>query len=129
MIIEEKKLIDRCGKVNPFVVPEGYFDTLTSRVMANIPSDETKVVSIIPTNKTYFVRWTSIAAACIVGAFISVNVFNSKTPSVDNTQLLSSNTVVGEYEDMYDETYQQEVLDYAMVDYNDVYNYMAGSSY
>lgn len=129
MITEEKKLMNRCGKANPFVVPEGYFDSLTSRVMANIPSEEAKVVSIAPVKRTYLVRWTSIAAACIVGTFVSVNIFNNRTTSADSSQLLSSNTTAVEYEEIYDEEYQQEVINYAMVDYNDVYNYMAGSSY
>ena len=33
---DEERLLERFGKENPFRVPEGYFDTLPSRVMSQI---------------------------------------------------------------------------------------------
>lgn len=128
MITGEKDIINRCGKQNPFSVPEGYFDNLTARVMANIPAEETKVISITPAKKFSWKGWTSLAAACIVGTVVCVNVYNNKTSSIDSSKLMS-NVTASANEESYDEAYRQEVLNYAMVDYNDVYNYMTGNSY
>ncbi len=128
MITGEKDIINRCGKQNPFCVPEGYFENLTGRIMANIPAEEAKVISIAPTKKFSWKGWTSLAAACIAGAVVCVNVYNNKTPSIDSSKLMSNVTTYVN-DEAYDEAYQQEVLNYAMVDYNDVYNYMAGNSY
>ena len=37
--MEEKYLIEKVGKENPFRVPEGYFDTLTSQIMAKVEAE------------------------------------------------------------------------------------------
>jgi len=42
---------------------------------------------------------------------------------------LMSNVKASTSETTYDDAYRQEVLNYAMVDYNDVYNYMSGTAY
>ena len=122
---EEKHIIDRCGKKTPFTVPEGYFDSLTARVMENIPSNEAKVISIAPKRRSHWMQWSSLVAACMVGALVCVNVFN-KSNQDDSSQLMSKvNTVDVAYED----SYQEDALNYAMVDYNDVYNYLSGTGY
>ena len=38
-MIEEKYLIEKVGKENPFRVPEGYFDTLSSQIMAKVEAE------------------------------------------------------------------------------------------
>ncbi|MBQ8676772.1 MAG: hypothetical protein IJ139_03935 [Bacteroidaceae bacterium] len=123
-----KDILTHCNKANPFVVPEGYFDTLTARVMANIPAEETKVISIAPSKKTYWKSWVGVAAACIAGTIICVNVLNNKTTDISQPQLIS-NAQPANYEETYDDAYKQEVLNYAMVDLGDVYNYMSGNAY
>jgi len=120
---EEKHIIDRCGKKNPFTVPEGYFDNLTARVMENIPANETKVISIAPKRKGSWMQWSGLVAACMIGALVCVNVFN-KSNHDDGSQLMSKATTV---EESYDTSYEEEALNYAMVDYNDVYTYLSGS--
>ena len=47
---EEKYLIEKFGKENPFRVPEGYFDRLSDQVMARIEASPT-TVSIIRDNR------------------------------------------------------------------------------
>ena len=39
---EEQYLIEKAGKENPFRVPEGYFDTLASQVMARVDAEGAK---------------------------------------------------------------------------------------
>lgn len=127
MILEEKKLEKRFGKGNPYTVPEGYFDTLTSRIMSNLPdADQCKTISIMPTRKTYWKQWTCGVAACIAGALICLNVFDTPTQPANN---FANNTNKTEMSAGYDEEYQKEVMRYAMVDYNDVYTYLSGTAY
>ena len=37
---EEQYLIEKLGKENPFKVPDGYFDSLTSQVMARVDAEQ-----------------------------------------------------------------------------------------
>ncbi len=124
---EEKKILEQFGKDNHFTVPEGYFDTLTSRIMSNIPAEETKVVSIDRRHKTGWLRWTGLAAACMAGAIVGFNMLE-RTNSTDK-QPYANNTQTTYGYSTYSNEYQEEMLDYAMVDYNDVYNYLSGDEY
>ena len=121
----EKHIIDRCGRKTPFTVPEGYFDNLTARIMENISAEETKIISIAPKKRSHWMQWSGLVAACMVGAIVCVNVFN-KSNHDDSSQLMSKMTTV---ETSYEESYQEDALNYAMVDYNDVYNYLSGTGY
>ena len=83
--------IEQLDKKPPFKVPEGYFESLTSRVMAQIPDvsadagkaektvmkPKTKVVGLMPhKTKRPWVKWAVAAAACLcgVGFFLSQQV-------------------------------------------------------
>lgn len=44
MMREEKILKDKFGKVNPFTVPDGYFDSFAERLMENLPEQESHVI-------------------------------------------------------------------------------------
>ncbi len=129
---KEKDILKRCGKENPFKVPDGYFDTLTSRIMSNIPTEETKVISITPSRrKNGWMKWTGLVAACLVGALVCFNVFD-KTEQKDNTQFASQTvekTNVTSSDDEYQNVNAEDLLDYAMVDYTDVYCYLSGGEF
>lgn len=82
--------LDNENKINQgFKAPEGYFDTLTEKVMQQIPAKETK---IIPLYKRTFI-WTSAAAALFVIALgLSLLWNNGKSDiqsydSVNNTSI------------------------------------------
>lgn len=127
---EEKKILKQFGRENNFTVPDGYFDTLTSRIMSNIPDEETKIISIAPKRKTSWIKWTGLVAACMAGAVIGIFALEQTEKTSNNQPYTSSvqavNTQTGSD---YQENYQEEMLDYAMVDYNDVYNYLSGGGY
>ena len=122
---EEDYILRKVGKDNHFQTPEGYFDNLTARIMENIPAEETKIISIAPKKRSHWMQWSGLVAACMVGAIVCVNVFN-KSNHDDSSQLMSKMTTV---ETSYEESYQEDALNYAMVDYNDVYNYLSGTGY
>lgn len=41
---EELDIIKKCGKENPFKVPEGYFENFTSNLMAQLQTEEATMV-------------------------------------------------------------------------------------
>lgn len=99
---------------SPFVAPEGYFDSLTSRIMDRIPeeqsSTETKIVSM---HRLRPMRWAaSIAAVIAIGAgiyFYSNNANNAAN--------------MAQAYDAYEE--MNEAADYAMLDNYDIYSMLA----
>ena len=93
--------IEQLDKKPPFKVPEGYFESLTSRVMAQIPDvsadagkaektvmkPKTKVVGLMPhKTKRPWVKWAVAAAACLCG----VGFFLSQQSSDEGKDQLAS---------------------------------------
>ena len=122
--------INNQSKRNPFTVPDGYFENLTARVMANIPEVEAeekvgknnaKIVSMEPRKSSRtWMGWSIAAAACIAVAALFITIPN-KTNDVGVKQMAQTET-----SNSYDSEYQEEMLEYAMVDNTDIYNYLAG---
>jgi hypothetical protein len=130
MLKNKNHILDRIGKENPFTVPEGYFDNLTERVMEKLPEESTNRISFgkISNNKRFF-HWCSAIAACT----IAILCFRQITlePNEANNMLLS-NTENSYFDDMSyydDEEYQNDVITYAMLDNQDIYNYLSGAEY
>lgn len=124
--------INNIDKQNPFRVPEGYFEGLTARVMAQIPEttaapaterEEAQVIQMPAAKKNNrWIGWSVAAAACIAG-LVFMRSLNSEV-TMHHNLTAQTETVA---EPSYDEEYQQEVMDYAMVDNYDVYQYLAGN--
>ncbi len=111
----DERITKRCGKQNPFTVPEGYFDTLNERIMESVDKSER--------HTTVWLRWClTAAAACVAGVLL----FNTYTTD----SIITSDEILSETDYFIDdETYQKEVLNYALVDNDDVYSYLAGVEY
>lgn len=110
----------------PFTVPEGYFDTLTKRVMENIEREEKETSNAGKTMGTgsrrkelltYIARWTSVAAACILIAFVGFHYF---TPETEHMAQIQPGT------EEYDEEFGEDMMSYSMMDGQDVYCYLSG---
>ena len=52
---EEQYILNRCGKQNPFTVPEGYFDSLRTELMQR--------VEVKPKDISLWKRWRGYVAA------------------------------------------------------------------
>jgi hypothetical protein len=108
-----------------FKVPEGYFDTLADRIMANIPEapkqeKQKKSAKIIPLNT----RLKIAVAAAIVGAVIcgtTVRLYQQGTKIAN----LDTNTEMTNNSETYGEEYVNDYIDYAMVDDTDIYEYIS----
>lgn len=105
---------------NPFKVPNGYFETLNSRIMDNVAQYEklhgkketikAKHVSMHP------LRWAAACACVLVvaaSAFIFSNKYNESQDVVATTQQYSS-----------DDAFNQ-AADYTMLDNHDIYQMLA----
>jgi hypothetical protein len=120
-MMEEKYLIEKVGKENPFKVPEGYFDTLSSQIMAKVEAEGVAPRDIKTAKekraKTLWLRPVLYAAASVCALFISVVAYQSHS---DQGVAAPAQNVVANNQMMMDE-YFDEAADYVMLDNQDIY--------
>ena len=118
---EEKYLIEKVGRENPFRVPEGYFDTLTSQIMAKVEAEGVEARDIKTGKekraKTVWLRPVLYAAASVCALFISVVAYQNY--SEQNVATPAQNVVANNQMVMDD--YFDEAADYVMLDNQDIY--------
>ena len=109
---EEDKIQKKIGTENPFRVPEGYFENLTSEVMNRLPEKEklTAVQKVRP--------WLYMTAM-FIGAALIIRVASSEhTPSVERMAADDTETEM-EYINM--------AVENSMLDDYSLYVYLADS--
>lgn len=117
MMNEETYLKERVGKENPFRVPDGYFDTLASQVMARIdaeaqPQKKAKVISM---HRVFY-----YAAAAVCALFVCATVylsFNKESEAVEQQNMAVAEQPADNYFD--------EAADYMMLDNQAIYACLA----
>lgn len=102
---------------NPFRIPQGYFNALPQRVMERIREEEQNKAHKHGRSRHLFMRLT--AAAVITGFFALAGLImyeqsNPLATSQDPTALASALEI----------EYTDELLDYAMLDNNDIEYYL-----
>lgn len=102
---------------NPFLVPEGYFDNLPDRVMSHIREEGQHSILKRRHKSRFFIRLT--AAAVLTGFFslAGLMIYEQSHP-LSNQQEGNPLTSLQEIE------YTDELLDYAMLDNNDIEYYL-----
>lgn len=130
MDIRNSNINLKFDKENPFKVPEGYFESLSGRIMGNV-SRSGKVPQSKRIVRMQVVKRVAlyVMSACVVG-LVAVFVMPHHDVAA-NTEVASSATSTSRTDAdndalVYDEDFQLDVLDYAMLDYDDVYTYLAG---
>ncbi len=98
MIQEEQYLKETAGKRNAFKVPDGYFEQLTSQVMAQLPEKKART--------TMLRRWMYAAACSVAILLLGVTYYMHQQTHEE---------IVAE------SSYIDEVADYAMIDNMDIY--------
>lgn len=112
---EDKELREMFGQQNPFRVPEGYFDTLTERVMSNLPdrkpqeARKSKLVALRP--------WLYAAACVVVLVVMSVVWLFRQQPDTPQVAVASSVSATS----TSDSSYMDEAADYVMLDNAEIY--------
>ena len=124
-MMEEKYLIEKVGKENPFRVPEGYFDTLSSQIMAKVEADGVAPRDIKAGKekraKVVWLRPVLFAAASVCALFISVVAYQSHS---DQGVTAPTQTIVADNQmlmEMLMDDYFDEAADYVMLDNQDIY--------
>lgn len=120
MINEEKKINDIFGKENPFKMPDGYFDNLTSQIMDQLPAQEVKVSFW----QRMAVRKIAAAVAAVIvlggGAFVGLRHAQPAAQSIAHVGGVQHEQTAGKQYASDDENFDQ-VADYTMMDSQDFY--------
>ena len=87
---EEQYILNRCGKQNPFTVPEGYFDSLRTELMQR--------VEVKPKDISLWKRWRGyVAAACMIGVVAGVATYiGFGSEATENKHVAARGEMVGE---------------------------------
>ena len=128
----------------PFTTPEGYFDDLTARIMKQIPEDtainDFKVssnstaatgntmashtpasaisVSKTKSRKHLWSNITTVAASLVLIAMVAARLLSAPHST--------ENTAKQDTQQNSTESYNEELMNYAMMDNMDVYCYLSG---
>ena len=83
--MNEFKLDNEPKITSGFTMPDGYFDTFSNKVLAQLPKEDPKVISIFSSRKTWY-----FAAAAILILMLSIPFYNNyrlKQQEVDSATL------------------------------------------
>lgn len=116
MIKEEKKILERCGKKNPFIVPDGYFENFAENLMDELPenhSQDPPEISMWQRIKPWLYM-----AAMFCGLMLSVRVFVG-SPNEDVPVNVSEAAGNSEFPDEYIDPIVKQVMmdDYTLYQY------------
>lgn len=117
---EEDKILKKIGTENPFRVPDGYFENLTSEVMNRLPEKE-KLIAV-QTEPTMWqkVRPWLYMTAMFIGAALIIRVASSdRTPAATDRMAADETETEMEYINM--------AVDNSMLDDYSLYVYLADS--
>ena len=114
---EEENILKKVGTENPFKVPEGYFENLTSEIMAFIPEETPTKVVKMPTLWDRMKPWANMAAM-FVGAAMLIRIGSSSNePAITNQLALDDNELEMEY--------ISTIVDGAMMDDYSLYMFLS----
>ncbi len=116
---KEDYILRRVGTENPFRVPEGYFEGLTSDIMNKLPEKEKPAfVQKEPTMWSKVKPWLYMAAM-FAGAALIIRVASSGRQSAPDTDYVQAEEADKEMQ------YFNEVVDNSMLDDYSLYVYLS----
>lgn len=121
---EEDKILKKVGTENPFRLPDGYFENLTSEVMSKLPEKETLPYVEEETKPTMWQRvkpWLYMAAM-FVGAALIIRVASDAPMATTESASLATEESDSEME------YINMAVENAMMDDYSLYVYLADLS-
>jgi len=115
---EEQFIEQKFGKEAGFKVPDGYFDTLTENILAQLPENNAKIVKM-KSSRAAWLRPISIAAASICIALFGAGIYFNHTDKQPQ-QIVAQTQTTSSYSTL------DQAVDYAMLDNEDMYAYCMG---
>lgn len=114
---DELYILNKCGKQNPFKVPDGYFDNLSAELMCHAEAAP-KTVPLWQRYRLY------VAAACVLMVVAGVATyfgFSSAEPATNPTIAATANVANS------DEAESEEYAEFTMLDNDDIYSILASN--
>ncbi len=117
MRMKDFKLDNQPKITSGFIIPEGYFNAFSNRILEQLPKQEKKTLSIFSLRKTWY-----FAAAAFLILLLSIalhNEFSNKIEEVDSTTLenyLANQSTISEDEIV--ELLEKEDVEKMKVDFN-----------
>ena len=125
---EEDKLLKKVGTGNPFTLPDGYFEHLTSEVMNKLPEqEEPRFVMKKVTLWDRVKPWTYMAAM-FVGAALIIKVASYNPNPFENKQIAATETVAAADSEMVYDGYIDYAVNQSMMDDYSLYVYLTDAS-
>lgn len=129
---EELDIIKKCGKGNPFTVPEGYFEDFTRNLMAELSKkeDEAAIKEDLAPQITLWQRIKPLLymAAMFIGMIVCVRVVLGERPDAiaetDMNNVATSEYDWANFEQMSDEDLAA-MVEYTMMDNYTLYQYLS----
>ncbi len=130
MSTKDNRIFNPNGGRYPFRATDEYFDNLTARIMEQIPEDtpeeevsekNTKLIDIHRNRR----RNLWISTISVAASLILIATFALKFTPKPNTSPEQAEDMKAEYTT---ENYNEDLMQYAMVDNMDVYYYLSTSS-
>ncbi|MBQ9357275.1 MAG: hypothetical protein IJT98_08325 [Prevotella sp.] len=118
MTHEEEYLRQKIGSKNPFTVPEGYFEQLTSQVMQSLPGQKQVRKATIKSLRP----WLYAAACVCVAAFTTAMLLGGGNGQGTAQQQTAATEQTQDYTIYYSDNYIEAEADYAMVDNQEIYS-------
>jgi hypothetical protein len=121
---EEDKLFRKIGTDNPFSVPDGYFEQMTSELMDKLPEKKPVIAEMKEASRWERLKPLLYMAAMFVGAALIINVatFRSGGSTAADT---TAQTEISEAEQ--EDRYICEMADGAQMDDYSLYLYMTAN--
>jgi hypothetical protein len=121
---EEDKLFRKIGTDNPFSVPDGYFEQMTSELMDKLPEKKPVIAEMKEVSRWERLKPLLYMAAMFVGAALIINVatFRSGGSTAADT---TAQTEISEAEQ--EERYICEMADGAQMDDYSLYVYLTAN--
>lgn len=123
---EEEIIKQKFGCGNPFTVPEGYFEQLTTNIMAQLPDSPQGTTKVVhkSTVRQWRIRLMSYAAAaCICGLMLFGVSSLMNHHNLNSSATASSHLQTEQYTDS-EEEYINDALDYARVSNQEIALYL-----
>lgn len=120
---DEGYIRSRAGSRNPFRVPEGYFEGFASQMMDKLPDCEPRVIPM-GRSRLRVLRPLLYAAACVcVAVFCLTAYLMEGQPSAAGSD--ADVAVASQYQNISLSTYEDDIMDCAMMDNADIYAYLS----